>query len=509
MSRLALPLLLALGCLLYAFRAAAGDLIAAWQTDEYSHGFLIPPVAALIAWHRLAERRPLHRPSRSGWLVLGLSATLLAVGSLAAFSTAAQYGLIVGLAGLCLSFLGRAATAAALPGFVYLCFAVPLPHIAYARLSEHLQLISSSLGVRMLDAVGVPAYGEGNVIDLGAMKLQVVEACSGLRYLFPLMSFGFLVAYLLQDRMWKRIVVFLSTVPMTIVINAMRIALIGVTVDRWGPAMAEGLLHKLEGWAIFMLCGALLLAEVAVLRRIGQRGRLRLDQLGFADGPLLTRSTSHTGAAPGAVMICILLALTTILAPTRTEQAPAHAALAGFPLEVDGWQGKSASLPPEVLEGLRLSDYFLADYTHEGAAEPVNFYIAYYATQRVGSAAHSPANCIPGGGWQIVSDRSSQVAVPGGTLAVSRLLIRKGDTAQLVYYWFDERGRDLTETYASKWYLLVDSVRLHRTDGALVRATTPIAAGETEKTAEARLNGFVADAHPWIGKFVPGREELK
>jgi EpsI family protein len=192
----------------------------------------------------------------------------------------------------------------------------------------------------------------------------------------------------------------------------------------------------------------------------------------------------------------------------RAQVSVPHRPFAGFPVVLGVWHGSQRSLDPAVLQGLQLSDYWLADYRTPQDPSPVDFYMAFYATQHVGSATHSPANCIPGGGWQIVGKQVTTLAVDGKTLAVSRLLIRKADTTQLVYYWFDERGRDITETYLSKWYMMIDAVAMHRTDGALIRLVTPIAPGESEQDADRRLQGFLALAYPAIGDFVPGGDTL-
>jgi EpsI family protein len=143
-----------------------------------------------------------------------------------------------------------------------------------------------------------------------------------------------------------------------------------------------------------------------------------------------------------------------------------------------------------------------------GESTPVNLYIAYYSTQRIGSTIHSPSNCIPGGGWQIETSRTETVQIPSREpIKLTRLLIRQGDTAELVYYWLDERGRDLTENYSSKWYLFWDSIFMHRTDGALIRVITPLAKGEAENAAEQRLNRFLAAVLPQIKSYIPGAPE--
>src|SRR5262249_53361207 len=130
----------------------------------------------------------------------------------------------------------------------FLLFAIPLPYFIDAKLTLQLQLISSQLGAFVIRQFGIPVFLEGNVIDLGNYKVLVVEACSGLRYLFPLLSLSFLAAYLFRAAMWQRAIVFLSAIPITVLMNSARIGMIGVTMDRWGPKMADGVLHYFEGW---------------------------------------------------------------------------------------------------------------------------------------------------------------------------------------------------------------------------------------------------------------------
>ena len=150
---------------------------------------------------------------------------------------------------------------------IFLLFAIPLPYFIDAVLSFRLQLISSQLGTFFIRLLQIPVYLEGNVIDLGVYKLQVVEACSGLRYLYPLMSLGFLAAYLFQAPLWQRALVFLSTIPITIVMNSLRIGIVGVLVDHCGPQDADGFLHMFEGWIIFIACAGVLVAEMTLLAR--------------------------------------------------------------------------------------------------------------------------------------------------------------------------------------------------------------------------------------------------
>ncbi len=497
---------LSLILLLVAYHTAGTDLMTAWQTDEYSHGIVIPFIALMIAWHILTATKPTIRPSWSGLPALAITGLFLLIAELAAFQTAAHYGFIIGLVGLTLAFLGKQTARVLAPAFIYLFFAIPLPNLLYSALSQHLQLISSTIGVWFLDVVGIPVYQEGNVIDLGGYKLQVVEACSGLRYLFPLMSFGYLMGYLLQDKFWKRAVLFLSAIPITIFMNSLRIAVIGVTVNLWGSSMAEGFIHEFEGWVVFLICVLILLGEVILLLKASPGGHFRYEYFGLAQGKLFTSPLTYAPPIAAALAATALLAASFGMGiiSEREQVIPPHPPFSTFPKTIGSWHGAQKSMEVDILQSLQLSDYWLADYTQDDSAI-VNFYIAYYDSQRVGSSTHSPSSCIPGGGWQITSNDVVPIKLgTGDKLNVSRFIIKKGDVRQLVYFWFDERGRIITETSYAKWYMLVDSITMHRTDGALVRAVTAIAKNESEEEADKRLNEFLTNAFPISRTFIPG-----
>jgi EpsI family protein len=163
-------------------------------------------------------------------------------------------------------------------------------------------------------------------------------------------------------------------------------------------------------------------------------------------------------------------------------------------------------MDPSIYDTLKLTDYLLRDYI--AAREPVgiNFYIAYYASQRKGEAVHSPRSCIPGDGWQI--EALSQVPVDGvetahGPLVVNRAVIAKGPLRQVVYYWFAQRGRHMTNEYWVKWYLFWDGMTRNRTDGALVRLVTPLGRDEDPDAADRRLSEFLRLVYPQLDKYVP------
>jgi EpsI family protein len=132
----------------------------------------------------------------------------------------------------------------------------------------------------------------------------------------------------------------------------------------------------------------------------------------------------------------------------------------------------------------------------------VDFFLAYFPTQRTGSTIHSPQNCLPGSGW-IPADLK-RIALPGSEKAlVNRYIIAKGLDRQLVLYWYQSNGRIVASEYWAKFFLVADSVRRNRSDGALVRIVTPVARDESVETAERRALDFARQALPQLDRFVP------
>jgi exosortase D (VPLPA-CTERM-specific) len=492
------------------FSGGLWNLVGRWsQQEEYSHGFLIPVVAAWLLWARRdALRAGVGRPSWIGPVLILLTIPVLIVGELSALFFLSQLGFIVTLIGIVLAIGGYSLLRVAFIPIAFLVFAIPLPYFIDAELSFRLQLISSELGVFFIRMFGVPVYLTGNIIDLGNYKLQVAEACSGLRYLYPMLSFGFLAAYLFQAPLWQRTVVFLSAIPITIVMNSFRIGMVGLLVDRWGTAQAEGLLHYFEGWVIFLACAGLLAAEIYLFARLGSRkGFFQVFYL-----PKVTGRAPHEprrgASGPFPTVTCLLLlcaaGLSMFFVTTRQEIVPERLRFVAFPRVIGAWEGRPSLLEPDVERALNPDDYILSDY-RKPKGEAVNFYVAYYASQRKGSSPHSPIVCIPGGGWQISQFERTSVRIDALnlTLPLNRVVIARDKDKQLVYYWFVERNRQIANEYWSKWYLLVDAITMNRTDGALVRLVTEFHPGESEHAADDRLQSFIKDLQPNLKAYLP------
>ena len=256
-----------------AFGDALLELVSRWnKQEEYSHGYLIPLVSAWLLWMRRdALTANIGEPSYLGCVLILIAAALHITGELSAIWILSQVGFVIALMGIVLAIGGYSLLRIAFIPIAYLIFAIPLPYFIDATLTLKLQLLSSQLGVLFIRLFQIPVYLDGNVIDMGTYKLQVIEACSGLRYLYPLLSLSFLAAYLFHGALWQRAIIFLSAIPIAIGMNSFRIGLVGLLVDRWGTQMAEGALHFFEGWVIFLACSALLAGEMYLLALLSGR----------------------------------------------------------------------------------------------------------------------------------------------------------------------------------------------------------------------------------------------
>jgi len=490
------------------------EMVTWWnERPEYGHGFMIPFISAFFIWQKKDQLENVEfTTSWAGVFIVALGLFVFFAGTLSSIFAVIQYGFLITVIGVAMSVTGLKAFKIIFVPLLVLAFMIPLPGFFYNNLSSELQLISSQIGVAFIRLFDISVYLEGNVIDLGVFKLQVVEACNGLRYLFPLMALGFIASYFFTGSFWKKAVIFLSTIPITIIMNSIRIGVIGVTVEYWGQKMAEGFLHDFEGWAVFMTCIGFLIFEMWVLAQIG-KDKLPLREAFGLDFPEPTpegveikyRKISKSFYVAGALIVAV--AISAIALPDRTEIVPKRTSFAEFPLNVGDFKGRSSYIEQKFLDVLKLTDYVMNDYV-DTDGNAINFYSAYYASQRAGSSAHSPKSCIPGGGWRVSSFGDymlDDVEVNGGPLVVNRLIIQKGESRQLVYYWFQQRGRIITNEYLVKWYLFWDSLTINRTDGAMIRVTSVLKNGENIENADERIKSFILKINDKLGEYIPAK----
>ena len=206
----------------------------------------------------------------------------------------------------------------------------------------------------------------------------------------------------------------------------------------------------------------------------------------------------------GVLVVLILLVGAVVNAWSFLGEAHVERkALKDFPQTIGAWQrtGTDQILDDETLKVLKASDYLLRDF-RKPQGPGANLYVGYYATQRTGATYHSPLNCLPGSGWTLSEPGKAMIGLPdGSSFVANKYVIENGEYRSLMIYWYQGRGRNVASEYWGKVYTVFDSVRLRRSNGAMVRVTVPIR-GSVEDAEKAAIE-FASAASVVLPEFVP------
>jgi exosortase len=242
------------------YRDVLVKLVRDWsQDDNYSHGFLIVPIALYFAWERRDQliAAPL-KPSLIGLAVVILSVITLAAGALGAELFLTRISILGVIAGSILFVLGWTHLRILFLPVAFLLLMIPIPAIIFNQIAFPLQLLASRFGETTLWAMQIPVLREGNVITLANTQLEVAEACSGIRSLISLLTLGIVYGYFMHPSVWVRTLLALATIPVAILANGFRVAGTGIAAHYYGPEAAEGFFHTFSGWLVFLAAFAML-----------------------------------------------------------------------------------------------------------------------------------------------------------------------------------------------------------------------------------------------------------
>lgn len=494
------------------------DMVMRWNSRDYSYCYLLPMVVAYIIWEKRNDFAAV--PACPSWA--GLSSLLAGIlffwiGELGGEYFTLYLGSWFTLVGILWMLLGWRKIRVIGFALFMITGMFPLPAFFRSHLSLNLKLLSSDLGTKIMQMSGMTAYRTGNVIDLGFTRLQVVDACSGLRYFFPLIIMGLLIAYFSRSSMWKKAVLVLSTLPLVVISNGIRLAVTGILYRHFGPHAAEGFFHDFAGFFMFMISLMILVPEMWLLTRIfpepstGKRKDIEVH--GMVSEACETRAVQdgkrtwwRSLLRPTQFVVAAFLLCITILMSHGVEfreKVPIKKSFSTFPMQIGKWQGRRHIMEQRLIDALDFSDYLLADYVNS-KGETINFYVAYYESQRKGESIHSPTTCLTGGGWIFKDVGNVAVKIPGrSTFNVKRVVLKQPGARELAYYWFPMRGRLLTSAYQMKIYNFIDAVTMHRTDGALVRLMTPLGPDEVSLDGDARIQDFMKGGMPVLEQYLP------
>jgi exosortase len=244
-------------------------LVRQWGDDpDMGHGFAVPAIAAYIAWQkrdRILGRVPV--PNWWGLAIMVWAGFQLYIATLGAELFLARTSFVISIIGAVLLLGGKEYLKIFSFPLFLLFFMVPIPAIIYNQITLPLQFIATQAAEKTIDLLQIPVIREGNVLILPQQTLNVVEACSGIRSLLTLTFLSLVVGYFFETRVWVRVVLFFSTIPIAIAANAGRVAFTGV-ISQFKPELAEGWFHEAQGWVIFMIALTILLTFHQLIIRV-------------------------------------------------------------------------------------------------------------------------------------------------------------------------------------------------------------------------------------------------
>jgi exosortase len=256
--------------LVWLYAPVLSHLIGQWVHDpNYSHGFFVPAFSLYVLWQEKDRLRALPlRPSWSGLLILAFGVFVLTAGVLGAELFLSRVSFLFAIAGLVVLMYGWNHLRATAFPWLFLLLMIPIPNILFNQITFPLQLLASKAAAVTLPLLGVPVLREGNVIQLPVMALEVAEACSGIRSLMSLTTLAVIYGYLMETRLWVRVVLAVASIPIAVIANSLRIIGTGLLVQYWDPEKAEGFFHAFSGWLIFVVSLSLLFLLHRTMQRV-------------------------------------------------------------------------------------------------------------------------------------------------------------------------------------------------------------------------------------------------
>ena len=511
----------------FVFRDEFPLLYAQLNTEDFSYCFLVPLVAVYFAWqNRERIAADIGGPTWPGYLGLCCAGGLLVIGRIGSLETLIFLAMWLSVASITFALLGLRTLPQLSFSLLVLLFTLPPPQFVEQVMSFNLRLMSSSLASQILELLSVPVFQEGNIIDLGSIRLQVVDACSGLRYFLPTLFMSLLVGKFFNRRPLARILLFLSSAPISIGFNAIRITMTGILVRYVSPSLAEGFFHDFQGWVTYLITLVLLFGVSMGLKIIEKQPEpakqpepqaapeAPAPHASEAAAPQISEPIKDAPAAsplptpgllPGLALTALLLAIALALGSiTSAQVVPKWRSLSEFPMAIGEWEGLRIQLDQETLAGLGCDDYVMATFRHRTSLQTLHLLIPYYKTQTAQHTAHAPTSCMLGSGWEILS--KLRLEPDPGTrrdFPVKQIVLSKGGTLLLSNFWFQQRGRIIENEFSNKLYLLLDALTKRRTDGALVRVEMVLPNGMSPDQGQLELDTFTIQVRSLLRDFLP------
>lgn len=514
----------------------------------YSHAVLVPFISGYLVWQRrdVLSQTP---PARSLYglviiilaLVAHLASVMLDVYFTSGFSIAAL------LFGLTLYLFGWPVTRQLLFPLGFLLFMFPLPAAALSAVSVPMKLFATKAGAAAMGLVGVPVIQEGYQLHFNSGSLVIGNPCSGLRSLIALMALGSLFAYFYDAPMWKRIALFLASVPAAIFSNVARVILLSLVVSSFGSEGAAGLFHDVSGFLVFAIALGMLFGTGKLLKGATDhtdknislsadcgdkkdsndpvRTRItRIDtnypkpQIAQMDTNSRGLSRNHelyglhslrraeAGRALGVRyrIVILLLTVSAILTAVLNLSVAGHtdpARVSELPLFIGEFSGRELPVDQSIKDILETPNVMMREYVGPGGV-PVTLAIVYYEQYRV--SFHLPEGCMTGIGSVIMADERESLGAYGENdmpLVANNLILQQPGGKEHVYYFFVV-GDLITPSYARmRFYLMKQHLKGRSRGAALVRFSTKVGNDQDEKIVY-ELEDFIREFAPNLPHYL-------
>lgn len=495
-------LLLLVASIVAGFWPFIQGMLERWDTEDSNYCYLVVPLFLYLCWEKhMQVKFSEFSLSHKGWGVFAGAMGLILMGELGSAETLIYIGLwCLVVAGMVLLY-GVQRLRNLWFELLILAFMVPMPPFVIRTFTANLKLLATSFAVNLLRLFDISVLQDGNIIDIGVQQLQVIDACSGLRYVVPMFLFALLLGHLYGKGRLPRLLLLAFVMPVAILINGLRIFITAVLYVKGYPDLAENFFHDFAGLALFLVAGGGLLGLLLLLNRwiaFPTAQHFRQDQGG--DG----RSKQ---AILAAGIYCVLLfgGGWSLLHIQSGQVIPERQTFDDFPLQIDGWQGRREYIAQEILEQLWADDYVNIVFTRsDRPGQQIYLLVPYYSYQKTRHTAHAPQSCLLGGGWHLSGIEDRQVKLDEAkSITIRTMQLQKGVSRMMAGYFFLGRSRDVVSPWMNKFYLLWDALGKRRTDGALVRVEMVVTESQLNATANQDMESFIAQLWKILPKYVP------
>ena len=491
-----LPWAVLLVAIVVAHWSAIRGMIDLWgRAPMYSYGYLVPLIAAYMAWSRRAElaSAPVRPVYWAGGLLLGIWALMMLAGRLAGLQVLQQLALLPAAAAVIVLAGGAAHLRIAWAPVAYLLLMIPIWDVFTERLHVPFQNVSASIGARLLQALGIPAFHEGTFIALPNILIEVARACSGVNYLVAVIALGLPLGYLFLRTWWRRVVLLVVAVAVAALSNGLRVALI-CALSYWEVGSPlHGPMHVLHG---LFVAG---IGHVALFIGLWWLGRAEARRL-----PPRPAAPAMPAIAPPpmrliATLAAVFVAVGLVAQVYRPRPVPLAGSLESMPVVFGDWVA-DAFVAPVPVDWWKNADATLTRRYRTSDGATADVHVAYFAVQEQSREIVTYQSGPLHREAQHGALRLDDAAV---TVNVARE--QEEQSHRLVAFWYEVDGTVESDPYATKLRTLWHGIRRGHTNGAVVMLTMSLPAAEADPRRRDALLGLAARVHAALGTILPGR----